>query len=191
MVGPVEGDVEQKDGRRPIGAAPQRNSPCTASNAAATVAGSAPGRASALIGIGAPGQPLVRRQPVWCRADRGEQGHALARPGDVEDTRQISSVAAGEIFALALRLGGTLTGEHGVGVLKRQWVADELGPAANALQRRLREAFDPRGILTPGKTLRLTPLTSSPVEFLRSIPSNRCRQRQGSRSWSTHTPTPT
>lgn len=61
--------------------------------------------------------------------------------------------AAGEIFALALRLGGTLTGEHGVGVLKRQWVADELGPAAHALQRRLREAFDPRGILNPGKSL--------------------------------------
>ncbi|MFF2510602.1 FAD-binding oxidoreductase [Streptomyces sp. NPDC058086] len=61
--------------------------------------------------------------------------------------------AAGEIFALALRLGGTLTGEHGVGVLKRQWVADELGPAAHTLQRRLKEAFDPRGILNPGKCL--------------------------------------
>ncbi|MFJ6084598.1 FAD-binding oxidoreductase [Streptomyces sp. NPDC092369] len=61
--------------------------------------------------------------------------------------------AAGEIFALALRLGGTLTGEHGVGVLKRQWVADELGPAAHALQRRLKEVFDPRGILNPGKSL--------------------------------------
>ncbi|MFK0021037.1 FAD-linked oxidase C-terminal domain-containing protein [Streptomyces sp. NPDC090798] len=61
--------------------------------------------------------------------------------------------AAGEIFALALRLGGTLTGEHGVGVLKRQWVADELGPAAHTLQRRRKEAFDPRGILDPGKCL--------------------------------------
>ncbi|MER6957019.1 FAD-linked oxidase C-terminal domain-containing protein [Streptomyces sp. NPDC000618] len=61
--------------------------------------------------------------------------------------------AAGEIFALALRLGGTLTGEHGVGVLKRQWVAEELGPQAHALQRRLKEAFDPRGILNPGKGL--------------------------------------
>ncbi|MER7184199.1 FAD-linked oxidase C-terminal domain-containing protein [Streptomyces hyaluromycini] len=60
---------------------------------------------------------------------------------------------AGEIFALALRLGGTLTGEHGVGVLKRQWVADELGPAAHALQRRLKQAFDPHGILNPGKAL--------------------------------------
>ncbi|MEU6259863.1 FAD-linked oxidase C-terminal domain-containing protein [Streptomyces sp. NPDC047043] len=61
--------------------------------------------------------------------------------------------AAGEIFALALRLGGTLTGEHGVGVLKRQWVADELGAAAHALQRRLKDVFDPRGILNPGKSL--------------------------------------
>ena len=61
--------------------------------------------------------------------------------------------AAGEIFALALRLGGTLTGEHGVGVLKRQWVADELGPAAHALQRRLKDVFDPRNILNPGKSL--------------------------------------
>ncbi|MEV6166966.1 FAD-linked oxidase C-terminal domain-containing protein [Streptomyces sp. NPDC051954] len=61
--------------------------------------------------------------------------------------------AAGEIFALALRLGGTLTGEHGVGVLKRQWVAEELGPAAHGLQRRLKEVFDPRGILNPGKGL--------------------------------------
>lgn len=61
--------------------------------------------------------------------------------------------AAGEIFALALRLGGTLTGEHGVWVLKRQWVADELGPAAHALQRRIKDAFDPRGILNPGKPL--------------------------------------
>ncbi|MCX4703095.1 FAD-binding oxidoreductase [Streptomyces sp. NBC_01373] len=61
--------------------------------------------------------------------------------------------AAGEIFALALRLGGTLTGEHGVGLLKRQWVAEELGPAAHALQRRVKEVFDPRGILNPGKCL--------------------------------------
>lgn len=40
--------------------------------------------------------------------------------------------AAGEIFAPALRLGGTPTGEHGVGTLKRQWVTDELGPAVPA-----------------------------------------------------------
>ena len=61
--------------------------------------------------------------------------------------------AAGEIFTVALRLGGTLTGEHGVGVLKRQWVAEELGADNHALQQRLKTAFDPHRILNPGKAL--------------------------------------
>ncbi|MGW0856175.1 FAD-binding oxidoreductase [Streptomyces sp. NPDC002690] len=61
--------------------------------------------------------------------------------------------AAGDIFALALRLGGTLTGEHGVGTLKRQWIAEELGAENHALQRRVKAAFDPHGILNPGKAV--------------------------------------
>ncbi|WP_413116443.1 FAD-binding oxidoreductase [Streptomyces sp. CY1] len=61
--------------------------------------------------------------------------------------------AAGDIFTAALRLGGTLTGEHGVGTLKRRWLGDELGPDQHALQRRLKTAFDPHGILNPGKAL--------------------------------------
>jgi glycolate oxidase len=60
---------------------------------------------------------------------------------------------AGEIFATALRLGGTLTGEHGVGLLKRRWLGDELGPDVLALQRDLKAVFDPRGIRNPGKAL--------------------------------------
>ncbi|MDX2375988.1 FAD-binding protein [Microbacterium sp. LRZ72] len=59
--------------------------------------------------------------------------------------------AAGELFAAALRLGGTLTGEHGIGILKRRWLADELGDAQWQLQRRVVAAFDPLGILNPGK----------------------------------------
>jgi glycolate oxidase len=59
--------------------------------------------------------------------------------------------AAEEVFRLALSLGGTLTGEHGVGLLKRRWLADELGPAGLAVQQDLRRLFDPRGILNPGK----------------------------------------
>ncbi|AUG78382.1 FAD-linked oxidase [Kitasatospora sp. MMS16-BH015] len=58
-----------------------------------------------------------------------------------------------EIMALGLELGGTITGEHGVGLLKRDWLARELGPAGLALQRRVKAAFDPLGILNPGKTL--------------------------------------
>jgi len=59
--------------------------------------------------------------------------------------------AAGELFAMGLRLGGTLTGEHGIGVLKRRWLKDELGEEQYELQRGIKALFDPLGILNPGK----------------------------------------
>ncbi|QIG38433.1 FAD-binding protein [Microbacterium sp. 4R-513] len=59
--------------------------------------------------------------------------------------------AADDLFRAALRLGGTLTGEHGVGVLKRRWLADELGDDQWRLQRDITRVFDPLGILNPGK----------------------------------------
>ncbi len=59
--------------------------------------------------------------------------------------------AAGDLFTSALRLGGTLTGEHGVGLLKRRWLADELGEDQWQLQRQIKHVFDPLGILNPGK----------------------------------------
>jgi glycolate oxidase len=61
--------------------------------------------------------------------------------------------AAGELFEAALALGGTLTGEHGVDTLKRRWLADELGEEQVALQRRIKDAFDPTGILSPGRAI--------------------------------------
>ena len=59
--------------------------------------------------------------------------------------------AADEMFLAALRLGGTLTGEHGVGLLKRRWLGDELGSEQLDLQRDIKRVFDPLGILNPGK----------------------------------------
>jgi glycolate oxidase len=59
--------------------------------------------------------------------------------------------AADAMFRAAIELGGTLTGEHGVGVLKRRWVGDELGDDVLELQRGIRRVFDPAGILNPGK----------------------------------------
>ncbi|MFE2429698.1 FAD-binding oxidoreductase [Streptomyces sp. NPDC059373] len=56
-----------------------------------------------------------------------------------------------EIMALGLELGGTITGEHGVGVLKKEWLARELGPVGVEMQRGIKEVFDPLGILNPGK----------------------------------------
>ncbi|GHH13065.1 FAD-linked oxidase [Streptomyces rubradiris] len=57
------------------------------------------------------------------------------------------------IMALGLELGGTITGEHGVGVLKKEWLARELGPVGVEMQRAVKHAFDPLGILNPGKLL--------------------------------------
>ncbi|MET9498204.1 FAD-linked oxidase C-terminal domain-containing protein [Streptomyces sp. NPDC006552] len=56
-----------------------------------------------------------------------------------------------EIMALGLELGGTITGEHGVGVLKKEWLARELGPVGVDVQRAVKAAFDPLGLLNPGK----------------------------------------
>lgn len=57
------------------------------------------------------------------------------------------------IVALALALGGTVTGEHGVGTLKRTHLAAELSPVNLALHHTLKSALDPEGILNPGKVI--------------------------------------
>ncbi|TMR92449.1 FAD-binding protein [Nonomuraea basaltis] len=61
--------------------------------------------------------------------------------------------AADEVFTHALELGGTLTGEHGVGLLKQRWLAMESGPVAAEVQRGIKAVFDPLGILNPGKAI--------------------------------------
>jgi glycolate oxidase len=59
--------------------------------------------------------------------------------------------AAREIFEAAVELGGTLSGEHGIGLLKKQFMELDLGPDAIALMRRIKDAIDPNGIMNPGK----------------------------------------
>ena len=62
-------------------------------------------------------------------------------------------IAFDEILDLALALGGTVTGEHGVGTLKRRHLAQELDDVAIDLHTRIKQAWDPLGILNPGKNL--------------------------------------
>ncbi len=67
-----------------------------------------------------------------------------------------SQVAAGEtclseLFDLVLQLGGTLSGEHGIGLVKRSFVSREIDPVTLELMRNIKQQFDPRQILNPGK----------------------------------------
>lgn len=73
-------------------------------------------------------------------------------PAD-DDMARRADVAFGEIMDLAVSLGGTITGEHGVGRLKKPWLAGYLGPEAMELNRRIKNALDPGGILNPGAGL--------------------------------------
>jgi glycolate oxidase len=61
--------------------------------------------------------------------------------------------AADEVFRAALELGGTLTGEHGVGMIKRRWLGEELGAESMAVHQAIKDALDPEGIMNPGKVL--------------------------------------
>ncbi|GIH72128.1 FAD-binding oxidoreductase [Sphaerimonospora thailandensis] len=61
--------------------------------------------------------------------------------------------AADEVFRAALALGGTLTGEHGVGVIKRRWLGLETGPVVTEIHQGIKQVFDPLNILNPGKAI--------------------------------------
>ena len=74
---------------------------------------------------------------------------------DPADAAQAAQAAATmpRVFALALDLGGTLSGEHGIGLAKRDFMETALDPGALGLMQALKRLFDPAGILNPGKLL--------------------------------------
>jgi glycolate oxidase len=59
--------------------------------------------------------------------------------------------AASEIFAAAVKYGGTLSGEHGIGLLKKDFLGMALSPEVIEAMKRVKAAFDPNGIMNPGK----------------------------------------
>ncbi|MBA3428774.1 MAG: FAD-binding oxidoreductase [Actinobacteria bacterium] len=74
----------------------------------------------------------------------------LIDPGD-EAERERAEAAAEELFELAARLGGSISGEHGLGLVKGGQLGRQWGPGALALHAAVKEAFDPAGLLNPGK----------------------------------------
>ncbi|MGB9826157.1 MAG: FAD-linked oxidase C-terminal domain-containing protein, partial [Desulfofundulus sp.] len=86
----------------------------------------------------------------------GHVGDGNLHPGIMADKRNPELMerverAMAEIAREALRLSGTLSGEHGIGTVKAPFLEWEFGPEGVALMRRIKKAFDPNGIMNPGK----------------------------------------
>jgi len=86
-------------------------------------------------------------------AGDGNLHPTIVTPRGDHEAAARAQLAFGDMLELALRLDGTVTGEHGVGLLKRAALANELDPVAIDLHGRIKQALDPLGILNPGKSL--------------------------------------
>ena len=93
---------------------------------------------------------------------------ALARPAaqrrDFMRCRALSDAgqfaraqkAFDDILAVGLALGGTVTGEHGIGKIKREWLAKEIGPVGLRVHRDVKRALDPENLFNPGSMFSMT-----------------------------------
>jgi glycolate oxidase len=104
------------------------------------------------------GVEAIREETGTMIALVAHAGDGNVHPSVFYDQQDAASRAAAtgafdRIMALGLALGGTITGEHGVGVLKAEWLARELDEGNRHLHRVIKDAVDPTGILSPGKML--------------------------------------
>jgi glycolate oxidase subunit GlcD len=76
----------------------------------------------------------------------------LVTPGDADELERCER-ASSDLFALALRLGGSISGEHGIGVVKRSHVDQYLPAPVLAVQSQIKRLFDPKNLFNPGKKL--------------------------------------
>jgi glycolate oxidase len=88
--------------------------------------------------------------PVVAHAGDGNTHPAIVYTAGDEDAEHRAREAFEAIMATAIELGGTITGEHGVGRLKAAALSAQLGPDVMELNRRVKAALDPQGILNPG-----------------------------------------
>jgi len=92
-----------------------------------------------IINFGHAGNGNLHVNLLYDPADPAQQPHAQACLEDV--------------FSAVLEMGGTISGEHGIGLVKRDWVSKELDQVSLNLMHAIKHRFDPDGILNPGKTL--------------------------------------
>jgi glycolate oxidase len=114
------------------------------------------------VGVPLPALGALVRGIEAISTDRGVTIAVIAHAGDGnthplilfdrtnEDETVRAQLAYGAVMDLAIALDGTITGEHGVGRLKKGWLPAYLGPDALALNHKIKNALDPQGILNPG-----------------------------------------
>jgi glycolate oxidase len=91
--------------------------------------------------------------PVVAHAGDGNTHPIIVYDPTDTDSERRARAAFADIMRAAIGLGGTITGEHGVGRAKRAALPDQLGPDVMALTHRVKDALDPLGILNPGAIL--------------------------------------
>jgi D-lactate dehydrogenase len=93
--------------------------------------------------------------PIVCFGHAGNGNlhvNLMYDPADADQSARAQAAMA-DVFALALSLGGTLSGEHGIGLAKRDFMPQAIDAPTLALMRQVKAVFDPDGILNPGKLL--------------------------------------
>ncbi len=86
--------------------------------------------------------------PVTATSTRTSSSSAATRTA-----RRRPTPCARDLYRAALSLGGSITGEHGIGVARRAWLEEQRGPDAMRVMRAIKDALDPLGILNPGRVL--------------------------------------
>lgn len=90
---------------------------------------------------------------VIAHAGDGNTHPLIVFDPDDADEHDRAQTAFGQVMDLAIALGGTITGEHGVGRLKKAWLPDQVGPDVMELTAVIKSALDPEGLLNPGVVL--------------------------------------
>jgi glycolate oxidase len=97
----------------------------------------------------------------------GHAGDGNLHPTCLTDFRDLDAIARAEaafeeIFAAAIALGGTITGEHGVGLAKRRFLSRQVGDPAVRFMRQIKAVLDPNHVLNPGKVFEPGPRCEHP-----------------------------
>jgi len=95
--------------------------------------------------------------PYWTVGHVGDGNFHLSYlfyPDDAREATEVERLSE-QMVRRALRLEGTCTGEHGIGLHKMGYLVDEAGPAALEAMKRIKRALDPKNIMNPGKVLAL------------------------------------